>query len=267
MRMFVVSRKLWLGRLLGIILMIFGIILVRGPLSGPTEMLVSLVTGVKKLHPIYCVNTEEPKIAISFDATWGAAFTKDLLDTLDKYNVKTTFFLVNIWLDKFPEEAKEIVARGHEIGLHSTTHPDFKKLSEEQMIDELQNNYNKILEVTGFKPILFRPPFGSYNNTLITVANKMGLHVIQWDVDSLDWKDLSAEQIYSRVTSKVKNGSIVLFHNNAQHTPKALGPILENLQSKGFKIVPISELIYKEDYYVDVNGVQQQGNSPEPSHQ
>jgi len=261
MRILVLSRKLWLGRLLGIILIICGIGLVRGPLAGPTEILAGFVTGVKKLHPIYCVNTDEPKVAISFDATWGAAYTKQLLDTLDKYNVKTTFFLVNIWLDKFPEEAREIVKRGHEIGLHSTTHPDFKKLSEEQMISELQNNYNKILEVTGFKSILFRPPFGSYNNTVISVANNMGFHVIQWDVDSLDWKDLSAEQIYQRVTGKVKNGSIVLFHNNAKHTPEALGPILENLQSRGFKIVPISELIYKEDYYVDVNGVQQRGSN------
>lgn len=259
MRIFIVSRKLWLRRFLGIALIILGVFLVKGPLSGPTEMVVSLVTGVKKLHPIYCVNTEEPKVAISFDATWGAAYTKQLLDTLDKYNVKTTFFLVNIWLDKFPEEAKEIVARGHEIGLHSTTHPDFAKLSEEQMINELKDNYNKVLEITGYKADLFRPPFGSYNNTLITVANKMGLHVIQWDVDSLDWKDLSAEQIYTRVTDKVKAGSIVLFHNNAKHTPEALAPILENLQAKGFKVVPISELIYKEDYYVDVNGVQQRG--------
>lgn len=259
MRMFVLSRKLWLGRLLGIALMVLGIALVRGPLAGPTEMLASFVTGVKKLHPIYSVNTQEPKVAVSFDATWGAAYTKQLLDTLDKYNVKTTFFLVNIWLDKFPEEAREIVKRGHEIGLHSTTHPDFNKLSEEQMINELKDNYNKVLEITGYKADLFRPPFGSYNNTLITVANNMGIHVVQWDVDSLDWKDLSAEQIYNRVTSKVKNGSIVLFHNNAKHTPEALGPILENLQSKGFKIVPISELIYKEDYYVDVNGVQHQG--------
>jgi polysaccharide deacetylase family sporulation protein PdaB len=267
MRMFIVSRKLWLRRFLGIALIILGVFLVKGPLAGPTEMVVSFVTGVKKLHPIYCVNTEEPKVAISFDATWGAAYTKQLLDTLDKYNVKTTFFLVNIWLDKYPEEAREIVRRGHEIGLHSTSHPDFNKLSEEQMIDELQNNYNKILEVTGYKPILFRPPFGSYNNTLITVANKMGLHVIQWSIDSLDWKDVSAEQIYSRVTGKVKEGSIILFHNNAKHTPKALAPILENLQGKGIKIVPISELIYKENYYVDVNGVQQQGNSTVPSHQ
>jgi len=259
MRMLVLSRKLWAVRLLGVVFIILGVMLVRGPLSGPAEMLSGFVTGVKKLHPIYSVNTEEPKIAVSFDATWGAAYTKQLLDTLDKYNIKTTFFLVNIWLDKFPEEAKEIVRRGHEIGLHSTTHPDFNKLSEEQMIDELQSNYNMVLEITGHKAILFRPPFGSYNNTLITAANGMGLHVIQWDVDSLDWKDLTADQIYNRVTSRVKNGSIVLFHNNAKHTPEALGPILENLGSKGFKIVPVSQLIYKEDYYVDVNGVQRQG--------
>ncbi|WP_227763709.1 polysaccharide deacetylase family protein [Zhaonella formicivorans] len=255
MRVLAVPRWFKSG-LLFLLFLAVGIFLTKGPLAGPSQALVSFVTGVKKLHPIYCVGIDEPKVAISFDATWGAAYTKQLLDTLDKYNVKTTFFLVNIWLDKYPEEAKEIVKRGHELGLHSSTHPDFKKLSEEAMVKELQDNYNKIYEITGFKPILFRPPYGSYNNTLITVTQRLGLHAIQWDVDSLDWRDLSAQQIYQRVTSRVKNGSIVLFHNNATHTPEALGPILENLHSRGFKIVPISELIYKEDYYVDVNGVQ-----------
>lgn len=256
MRVVALSRK-WLKMIaLSMLGLIMGVYLIKGPLSGPSEALICFVTGVKKLHPIYSVDTPEPKVAISFDATWGNQYTRQLLDILDKYNVKTTFFLVNIWLDKYPEDAKEILRRGHELGLHSTTHPDFKTLSEVQMEKELKDNYDKIVELTGFKPILFRPPFGSYNNTVITVANRMGLHVIQWDVDSLDWKDLSAEQIYKRVTSKVKNGSIVLFHNNATHTPQALGPIIENLQSRGFQIVPISELIYKEDYYVDVNGVQ-----------
>lgn len=256
MRVVALSRK-WLKIItistLGLIL---GVCLIKGPLSGPSEVLISFVTGVKKLHPIYSVDTPEPKVAISFDATWGNQYTRQLLDILDKYNVKTTFFLVNIWLDKYPEDAKEILRRGHELGLHSTTHPDFKTLSEAQMEKELKDNYDKIVELTGFKPILFRPPFGSYNNAVITVANRLGFHVIQWDVDSLDWKDIPAEKIYERVTSKVKKGSIVLFHNNATHTPQALGPIIENLQSRGFQIVPISELIYKEDYYVDVNGVQ-----------
>lgn len=248
-------KKLALG-LMVLLVAVLGIYLARGPLAGPSEALVSLVTGVKKLHPIYCVDTAEPKVAISFDATWGSEFTGQLLDTLDKYNVKTTFFLVNIWLDKYPEVAQEILRRGHEIGMHSATHPDFKTLSEEGIKKELQDNYNKIVEITGFKPILFRPPFGSYNNSLITIANNMGIHVVQWNVDSLDWKDLSKQEIFKRVTGKVKNGSIVLFHNNGKHTAAALGPILENLQGRGFKVVPVSELIYKEDYYVDVNGVQ-----------
>lgn len=256
MRVVMLSKRQIKILAVSMFLFILGIGLVKGPLSGPSEALISFVTGAKKLHPIYCVDTDEPKVAISFDATWGNQYTTQLLDILDKYNVKTTFFLVNIWLDQYPEDAKEILRRGHELGLHSATHPDFKTLSEAQMEKELRDNYDKIVELTGFKPILFRPPFGSYNNTLITVAQRLGLHVIQWDVDSLDWKDVTAGQIIERVTSRVKNGSIVLFHNNATHTPEALGPIIENLQSRGFEIVPISELIYKEDYYVDVNGVQ-----------
>ena len=266
MRVMIINLRQRLGRL-GLIA--FGLVLIAlmaGPLRGPTEVLMAVMSGGNKLRPIYSVDTPDKKIAISFDACWGADLTRPILDILNKYDVRTTFFLVNIWIDDYPELVKTIVAEGHELGLHSTAHPDFAKLSEAQMEQELKDNYDAIVRVSGFKPILFRPPFGSYNNTMIQVCERMGIHAIQWDVDSLDWKDLSAVEIHRRVVNGVKPGSIVLFHNNGKHTAAALPGIIETLQGQGYEIVPISELIHLDNYYVDNNGVQRKKTpSPEPN--
>lgn len=206
--------------------------------------------------PVYCVDTAEKKIAISFDAAWGADFTPDLLSILKKYDVKTTFFLVGFWVDKYPEMVKQIDSEGHEIGNHSSKHPHMSQLSKEQITAELKKTSDKIEAITNKKVTLFRPPFGDYNNRLIETSRELGLQVIQWDVDSLDYKDYGTDAIVKRVLSKVKNGSIVLFHNNATYTKDALPIILENLQKEGYKIVPVSELIYKDNYYIDHTGMQ-----------
>lgn len=206
--------------------------------------------------PIYSVDTPKKKVAISFDAAWGDEFTQEILDILKKYHVKSTFFLVGMWVDEYPEQVKRIHDAGHEIGNHSSTHPDMAKISEREMIKELNITGEKIKKITGEEPILFRPPFGSYNDTLIDTAKKQGYYTIQWDVDSLDWKEEGVEPITERVTSKVREGSIILFHNNAKYLTKALPTVLETLQKEGYEIVPISELIYKKDYYIDHTGRQ-----------
>lgn len=218
--------------------------------------ILSVFYNNNKEIPIYCVDTAEKKIAISFDAAWGADYTEDLLAILKKYNVKTTFFLVGFWVDKYPEMVARIDEEGHEIGNHSSKHPQMSKLSKEQMREELVNTSEKIEAITKKKVTLFRPPFGDYNNRLIETSRELGLQVIQWDVDSLDYKDYGANAIVTTVLSRVKNGSIVLFHNNATYTKDALPIIIENLQKEGYEIVPISELIYKENYYIDHTGKQ-----------
>lgn len=206
--------------------------------------------------PIYCVDTSEKKVAISFDAAWGANYTEDLLKILKQYDVKTTFFLVGFWVDKYPEMVKRIDEEGHEIGNHSSKHPHMSQLSKEQIRKELENTSEKIEAMTNKKVTVFRPPFGDYNNRLIETSRELGLQVIQWDVDSLDYKDYGTDAIVKRVLSKVKSGSIVLFHNNATYTKDALPIIIENLQKEGYRIVPVSELIYKENYYIDHTGIQ-----------
>lgn len=214
------------------------------------------VFGIKRKLPIYSVDTKEKKIAISFDASWGADNTLKLLDTLDKYKVKATFFLVGRWVDEYPNETKEIFKRGHEIGNHSDKHPTMTKLSREDMIKEISNCDAKLMSLTGKGTTLFRCPEGAYNDSVIETVEGTNHYCIQWDVDSIDWKAQGAELEYERVIKKVKPGSIVLFHNNAKYTPENLPRILEKLKSEGYKFVKISDLIYKDNYEIDHTGKQ-----------
>ena len=207
--------------------------------------------------PIYSVETDEKKISISFDAAWGNEDTAQLIAELAQYNVKATFFVVGQWVDKYPESVKALSDAGHEVMNHSDTHPHMPQLSAAQMRSEIESCNRKIASVTGKMPMLLRPPYGDYNNTLVETLQSMGMYCIQWDVDSLDWKDLSAPEITQRVTSRVRNGSIVLFHNAAKHTPEALPGILDELINRqGYTIVPISQLIHPEVYLGDHEGRQ-----------
>ena len=206
--------------------------------------------------PIYSVETDEKKIAISFDCAWGVDYTQMLLDIMSKNDVRCTFFAVEFWVKKHPEFVKKISDAGHEIGTHSRTHPYMSKLSKAQMEDELTTSKTAIEEITGKTVNLFRPPYGDYNDLLIETSNGLGLYPIQWDVDSLDWKNLSATEIALRVVNGAKNGSIILCHNNGLHTAEALPMIFSTLKNRGFTFVPIGELIHKENYYMDVNGRQ-----------
>jgi polysaccharide deacetylase family sporulation protein PdaB len=202
------------------------------------------VSAQKKLLPIYCVETSEKKLAISFDCAWGVEHTDELLDIMQKHGVKCTFFAVQFWVERYPEYAKKITEAGHELGTHSRTHSYMSKLSQAEIQDELKTSCDAIERATGKTPTLFRAPYGDYDDLLIQTASSMQLHTIQWDVDSLDWKNLSATEIALRIINGAKNGSIILCHNNGLHTAKALPMIFSTLQNKGFTFVPIGELIY-----------------------
>ena len=213
-------------------------------------------TDSPRLLPIYSVETQEKKVAISFDCAWGVDHTDALLDTMAKNGVRCTFFAVQFWVEKYPEYVEKIIAAGHEIGTHSRTHPYMSTLSKGQIQEELTSSSLAIEKLTGQKVTLFRPPYGDYNNTLIGTCAELGLYPIQWDVDSLDWKNLSATEIAMRVVNGAKNGSIILCHNNGLHTAEALPLIFSTLKNRGYTFVPISELIYKENYSIDHNGRQ-----------
>ncbi len=213
-------------------------------------------TSSTRSLPIYSVETDEKKLAISFDCAWGVDHTDSLLAILEKNDVKCTFFAVEFWVEKYPEYAQKIVNAGHELGTHSRTHSYMSKLSKAQISDELKTSSDAIERITGQKTDLFRAPYGDYDDLLIDTAKEMGLYTVQWDVDSLDWKNLSATEIALRVVNGAKNGSIILCHNNGLHTAEALPVILSTLKNRGYSFVPIGELIYKDGYTIDSGGRQ-----------
>lgn len=206
--------------------------------------------------PIYAVQTQDNKLSISFDAAWGADKTTEIMDVCDSYGIKATFFLVGFWVEKYPEKVKEIHNRGFEIGIHSNTHPDMTKLTKEQIRQELSTNIQLISDLTGEQPKLFRPPYGYYNNTLIEVCDELGLSCIEWSVDSLDWKGLSASQLSARVIEKANSGDIVLFHNNSDNIISGLKMVLESFKMKQLNVVPIGDLIYYENFTINTQGIQ-----------
>ena len=212
--------------------------------------------GTMRKIPIYRVQTQEKKLAISFDCAWGVDYTDKLLETMQEKNVKCTFFMVEFWTKKHPDYVKKIFDFGHEIGTHSATHPYMSKLSKSQIERELTTSSQAIESITGKKVEVFRPPYGDYDDLLIETAKSLGLYTIQWDVDSLDWKDLSANEIYNRVISRVKNGSIVLFHNQGLHTAEAIIQIIDKLKNDGYSFVTIGELIYRDNYKILPDGTQ-----------
>lgn len=212
---------------------------------------------VEKEVPIYFVETDEKKLAISFDAAWGCERTEKILETLKKYDVQATFFLTNIWLDDYPEMAKKIADAGHEIAMHSVTHPHMSQLNAEEVAQELDGNYQRIVEVTGYTPQLFRFPFGEYDNQSIDVVREKGYYPIQWSIDSLDWMESkTAEDLIDRVTLGLHPGAIILCHNNGTYTAEAIDVIIPYAQAQGYQFVPIGELIYKGQYQTDQQGMQ-----------
>lgn len=222
----------------------------------PTGAYAVFYGGNFKKLPIYYVKTDEKKVAISFDCAWGVDYTDILLDVMKSENVRCTFFAVEFWSAKYPEYLVKIAEAGHEIGTHSATHPYMSKLDKAAIVKELTSSKEIIEKTTGKKVELFRPPYGDYDDLLIDTATETGLYTIQWSVDSLDWKDLSASEIVSRVVGRVKNGSIVLFHNQGLHTAEALPDIIRELKGQGYEFVPIGELIYRGDYSMGADGAQ-----------
>ena len=222
----------------------------------------SSVAETNRRLPIYCVKTDEKKVAISFDAAWGADDTDELLRILRENDVKTTFFMCGYWVEKYPEEVMKIASEGHDLGNHSSTHPHMSKLSAEQIKKELADTHDKVYNLTGVEMDLFRPPFGEYTNDVITTAEECGYYTIQWDVDSLDWKEYGTDHEINQVLNHkhLGNGSIILFHNDARYTPSALDAIIKGLKEKGYEIVPVSDLIIRDPYTIDHEGRQKKAN-------
>ena len=206
--------------------------------------------------PIYCVERDQKVCSISLDAAWGADNTGKILDVLDEYGVKATFFVVSAWAEQYPDTAKAIVERGHELMNHSSKHDHYNSLTADQIVADVNKCNGVIEELTGVRPTLIRCPFGEYDDHVISAIRSIGMEPIQWDVDSLDWKGISAAEITKRVTGKVGSGSIVLFHNAGEHTPEALPDILKYLKQEGYELVPISQILLSGEYTINHEGRQ-----------
>lgn len=225
-----------------------------------TNSTVAEVATGRKL-PVYRVDTGDKKVvALSFDAAWGADKTQGIIDILNKYNIKATFFLVGFWTDKYEDEVKKLAENGFDIGNHSHNHLKMSTLQKDAIVEEIEYVNKKVTELTGKRPYVFRAPFGDYNNRLIETVSGMNMQAVQWSIDTLDWKGISADEILKRVSSKATFGDIILFHNNSDHVLDALPKVIEYLISKEYTFQTVSELVYKNGFTIDVNGVQHKQN-------
>lgn len=208
--------------------------------------------------PIYCVETKEPKIALTFDAAWGNEDTEKILEVLKKHDVRVTFFMTGGWVENYPDDVKAILAAGHDLGNHSENHKNMSQLSDAEKKEELMKVHDKVRTLTGYEMFLFRPPYGDYDNAVVNVAKDCGYYTIQWDVDSLDWKDYGVDSVIKTVTEHkhLGSGSIILCHNGAKYTAQALDTLITKLKEKGYTFVPVSELIYRDGYHMNVEGRQ-----------
>lgn len=221
------------------------------------EISVSNTVNGREL-PIYCVQTDKPYIALTFDAAWGNEDTQRILDILKKHQVQATFFMTGGWVEDYPDDVKALLADGHDLGNHSENHKNMSQLSDEECKEEILRVHQKVKELTGYEMFLFRPPYGDYDNEVIKNARAVNYYPIQWDVDSLDWKDYGANDIVKRVCEHkdLGNGSIILCHNGAKYTADALDTLITRLKDMGYEFVPLSKLIYKDNYHLDVCGRQ-----------
>lgn len=215
-----------------------------------------LTSSNGKELPIYNVETKEKKVALTMNCAWSADDIDRILETLKQNNVKITFFVVGDWAYKYPEAVKKIAEAGHEIGNHSNTHPHVNNLSSEENIKQIEECSNKVKQITGNQTILYRAPYGEYNNTVIRAAKSASHVPIQWNLDTLDYTGLTGEEMWSRLEPKLANGSIILTHNGTTHTANSLDMLLKNIKQAGYQVTTVSELIYKENYTIDSNGTQ-----------
>jgi len=184
-------------------------------------------------------DSESKRVALTFDDGPDPKVTIQILDTLDKYNAKATFFMLGSRVEYYPEIAKKVQVAGHELGNHSWNHPDLTKAEVEKARNEIARTSSIIEDVTGQKATVFRPPYGAINKT---VREQTDLPVILWDIDTLDWKHRNPNLLLTHIKGQTKDGSIILMHDIHKSTAEGLDAVLAYLKSEGYAFVKISEL-------------------------
>lgn len=195
----------------------------------------SVINGV-----YYSGNTESNKISLMINVYWGTEYLDDMLEILDRYEVKTTFFVGGTWAVKESDMLKKMYDAGHEIGNHGYSHKDQDKLNREQNKNEILTTHTLVNDLIGVNMDLFAPPSGAYNKTTVEVATELGYKTIMWTRDTVDWRDKNEEVIYKRAIKDAKGGDLILMHPTAC-TLLALERIIVSLQEQGFVLTTVSE--------------------------
>nr|WP_245632898.1 polysaccharide deacetylase family sporulation protein PdaB [Alicyclobacillus kakegawensis] len=202
--------------------------------------------AAEKPSAIYKVDTNQKVVALTFDISWGEKVPEPVLDLLQREKVdKATFFLSGPWTQRHPKIAKRIHDMGYEIGNHGHLHKDFSNYPDGWIRQQVTLSEKAIYQVTGVKTRLIRTPNGDFNPRVIKCLNSMGYTVIQWNTDSLDWKNPGAQAITQRVLTRVVPGDIILMHasDSSKQIVQALPQIISGLRAKGYQFVTVSELL------------------------
>ena len=267
MRVFVVTKRTLLIAAAVLILIAAGIIVAvtAGGDGGASqtsaamqgnEYELEVLAGKRKELPVYSVNRDDKKIALTIDAAWEDDKTPFILDQLDQAGIKATFYVCGFWMDKYPDYVKSIFAKGHELGNHTDTHPHMSKIDSVKMQKELTALDDKMEKLTGKRCKTFRAPYGEYNDTVITTTRAMGYTPVQWDIDTIDWKQRSTDTILASVIPKLHPGAIILCHNNGYNIEEYLPKLIAAAKEQGYEFITVSELLLPGETMIDVNGVQ-----------
>ncbi|MBE1554697.1 polysaccharide deacetylase family protein [Sporosarcina limicola] len=192
--------------------------------------------------PIYKGNPEKNMVALLINVAWGNEFIPPILATLNKSQVKATFFFDGSWVKKNPDLAKTIHMEGHEIGNHAYSHPNLQHKSQTETMDELKKTNDVIEATVGTKPIWFAPPSGSFNQETINIARQLDMLTILWTVDSVDWKKPATAEMVKRVVTGVTSGSMILMHPT-KPTAEGLGKMIADIEANGYHLGTVSEIM------------------------
>ena len=195
--------------------------------------------------PIYRGNPQKPMVSFIINVAWGNEYLPEMLATLKRYNITTSFFLEGRWVKENPDLAKMISESGHEIGNHSYTHPDMKKLSTNEIKNQIEKTNIVIEATTGKACKWFGPPSGSFRDEVVEVADDYGLGTVLWSVDTIDWQKPNPETIIQRVATKIHPGALILMHPT-ESTTKALEGLIRTVEQKNYQISTVSDTLSEE---------------------
>lgn len=199
--------------------------------------------GSMSSQPIYKVETEIKKVAISINCSENVENIESIIDSLSKMKVKATFYITGEVAAKYPDKVKKIVDNGNEVGNLSYHYTNLKNKNKDEIKEEIESCTKEIEKITNTKVKTFRAPYGECSNTITKEAQEQNLVTVQWNVDSLDYNGLNSEEMCERINEGLVPGSIILLHNNGKYTADSIEDIIHNIQKQEYNICTVSDLL------------------------